>query len=222
MELPLSCFDFRLPGRTEMTKGYVKNPQLEKMNEMSKPEAKVIEFINSRGTVVELLPLPPYMVQMAIDSVDRPQVPTYKIQTEGADEEHPYDEVSIADPKTPAEDQEAWLDYLDELSLAETRSSEILVNLILSESVNIPFDQETETSWVKKMKMIGMRVPEDHEERLLMYKKQYVVGNSNDIAELTQKVMSLTLVSKEEVDLAKKSFQDPDESNPQKREGKAS
>jgi hypothetical protein len=94
--------------------------------------------------------------------------------------------------------------------------------LIISESVSIDFTPEIEEAWVKKMNMIKIRIPEDHEERLLMYKKQFVLRDTEDIENLTTTVMSLTLVSKKEIDAAKKSFQNPDESNPSEGEGKKS
>jgi hypothetical protein len=189
---------------------------------MAKPEPKEIEFINSAGTKIILSALPPYLIQMAIESVDRPTIPTYKIETEGVEEEHPYDEKSIIDPRTPAKDQQDWMQYLEDFALAESQSSEILVNVIISEGVSIPFSPEVEESWVKKMNLLKIRIPEDHEERLLMYKKQYVIRSTEDIENLTTTVMSLTLVSKKEIDAAKKSFQNPDESNPSEGEGKES
>ena len=81
------------------------------------------------------------------------------------------------------------------------------MNIILIEGVELPIQDEDK--WVKRQKLMGITVPDDEEERSLMYKKQNVIGNTQDIELVTRKVMELTGVSREEVDLVKKSFQNP-------------
>lgn len=181
------------------------NARIKDLNETLRSEPGSIEFTNSRGVKIQLVALSPYLVQMATESVERPEVPSYEITTaDGIVEVHKYDEKSINDPKTPEADKLKWKEFEELNRKADLDSSEILLNLILIEGVKLEIDDEER--WLKRQKLMGIKVPEDPEERLLMYKKQYVIGNMSDIEKITKTVMELTGVSREEIDKVKKSF----------------
>ena len=229
MELPASYHRFQTPGRNvEMGKTNApgKNPELAKLQEINrvvKSELQEKDFVNSRGLKVKLLSLPPYLIQMATASFEKPDPPTYTIQTaEGTEEVHSYDETSIVDPLTPDEDRKKWEDFQKELAEIEARSSEVLLNVILLEGVQLDFSSEIENSWVHRMGLMKISVPDDHDERLLMYKKMTVIGNTEDIQNITNEVMRLTVVSREEIDTIKDSFQDSVESGSSSESGKDS
>jgi hypothetical protein len=188
-----------------MSKGY-KDSNLNKLSNALRSEVKEVEFVNSRGLKLKLHALSPYLVQMATESVEKPSVPTYTITTaDGSEETHFHDEESIA--QSSDEEKKKWETYKKGIQEAEAKASEILLNIILIEGVELPIQDEDK--WVKRQKLMGITVPDDEEERSLMYKKQNVIGNTQDIELVTRKVMELTGVSREEVDLVKKSFQNP-------------
>lgn len=181
------------------------NDDLKKLTETLRSEQKQVLFTNSRGLTVTLKALSPYLVQMATESIDRPTVPTYVVVTaDGTEETHFHDEESIA--QSSEEEKKKWTQYKDLLRASELKASEILLNVILMEGVQLEF--EDEESWTKRQKIMGIPVSEEHEERLLAYKKQQVIGDTEDVENIIKTVMRLTGVSRDEVDLVEKSFPD--------------
>lgn len=205
-----------------MAKGY-NDKKLNQVMEMvnPSPEKKEVEFTNSRGIKVTLRAMSPFIVQLATESIERPEIPTYVTEIEGGGSETVFhDEKSILDPKTSEEDKQAWAEYQIALREADRKSSEIMMNVILIESVDVAIDDIPR--WIHKQKMMGITVPENEDERLLLYKKEYVIACPADMEEITKIVMTLTGVSREEIDIAKKSFQGPVEPDPQEGDGKVS
>jgi hypothetical protein len=199
-----------------MAKNFIRDPQVEKLKDIIHSEKREINFVTSRGLTVKLLAISPYMLELAASSSDFPKTPTYTVIIAGGGEEtHDYDEISITDPKTPIADQERWLEFLDEVDVANRKASETLLNIILLESVQLDVSEKELTSWRKKSKMMGIVLPEDEEEQLLVYKKMYVTGNEDDITGITTAVLNLSTVSRKEIDLAKKSFPSSVESGAQ-------
>lgn len=195
--------------------------KIKKISKLSKPKEEVKEFINSRGFKSKLHPIPPYLLQIVTESIEHPVPPKYVVETaDGTQEEVYHDETSILDPKTSKEEKDQWEKFLKESVEADQASSNAMLNLILLESVEVPFSQIEKEAWIKKLKLIGISPPEDPEEQLLMYKKMTVLSDTDDIQNIITKVLELTMVSREEVESVKDSFQDSVESGTSTKSGK--
>lgn len=191
-----------------MAKNY-KDKNLSKIMSVTKPKDESRVYINSRGISMEILPLPPYLIQMASTSVTKPNPPTYTVKLEGGGEEtHIHDEESIA--QSSDEEKLAWEKYKQELREVEIKSTELLINVILVEAVKVEIPNRD--AWIKRQKLMGFPIPEDEEELMLMFKKTQVLGNEQDITEITRRAISLGGITEEELETVKNSFQDKVES----------
>jgi hypothetical protein len=170
-------------------------------------ELKVIEFTNSRGITMDLMGLPPYLIQMATESIKRPIPPTYTVKrADGGEDEFPHSQETIDDPKTSKKEKEKWSSYLAEMKMADAQASEVLLNVILVEGIKLHTEPDEMVNWEKRMKMMKISIPEDDMEKELVYKKEYAFSTQDDVEILMTKVLELTGVSRSEVDLAKSSF----------------
>jgi len=171
-------------------------------------------FVNSRGMKIKLRPLPPYLVQIATESIVRPEIPTYSIKTESGDiETHQHDEKSIS--QSNDEEKLKWAEYIEETKKVNVKISTLMIDIVLMEGIDAQI--ENEQRWIKRQQLMGITVPEDPEEKLLMYKKTCIISTPEDIAEITRKVMSLTGVSTEDIEKLKDSF--PSDTESQSSEG---
>jgi len=162
-------------------------------------------FVNSRGISMTLRAIPPYLAQMANEAISRPKPPTYAIELEGGGtEEHVHDETSIA--QSSDAEKIKWAEYQDALLESIRTSTESLLNIILIEGVELEIDDMPR--WLKKMELMHIPVSDDPEERLLAYKKAYVLGSKEDINDVTSRVMAMTGLSREDVNNVKQSFPD--------------
>lgn len=185
-----------------------KNKVIELRNQLKETET-TRKFKTSRGLEIVLRQIPPYLIQMATQTVEIPEVPTYEVELLGGGKEvHKHDETSIA--QSSDEEKQIWKNYKIKVGLAEAKASEILLNMILMEGVII--DLPDPDSFIRHMKVMGITVPEDSEERLLMYKKAYVIGNTSDAQEIIRQVLELTNVSGDLLKQVEDSFPDSVES----------
>jgi hypothetical protein len=166
-------------------------------------------YITSRGIEIKLRPIPPYLIQMTSSSFEMPEPPTYTVQTEGGGiEVHKHDEASIA--QSSPEEQATWIEYTEKVNAAASKASEQLMTIVLIDGVDVEIPDENR--WLKKMSLMGITVPEDPEDRLLMYKKTELLGNPDDMAKIMELVLGLTGVNREDLNKIKNSFQDRMES----------
>ena len=162
------------------------------------------EFTNSAGTVFKIQGLPPLLMPQLAAGIEQPKKPTYEVITASGDVEiHEHDPKSLSTPEELA----AWQEYIADLRKVEQELSERLLNCILIEGVSIPEDVDM-VRWIKRQKLMGLEVPDDEEERLLMYKRSLVIRSSEDLPKLINAVMSLTGINQEEIEKAKSSFPD--------------
>lgn len=174
-------------------------------------EADTQEYETSSGVVVTLKAMPPLLVTRMASEVGFPDKPTYEITTAAGDveiHEHEVDEAKGITTLESDEDKKAWDDYVKETEEAENRLTMMTLKAVLLEGVLIEPDDEQITRWASKQKIIGLTVPEDSEERLMMFKETEVVGNKEDMEFILNKVMELTGVSEEQLEKARASFQD--------------
>ena len=193
-----------------MSKNYADKNVNKVLSQSPQNNSSEKEFVNSRGLKVTLLPLPPYLIEMATSVVKAPPVPTYDIVLEGGGiETHTHDAESIE--QSSDEEKLKWTQYLIEKKKANAASVDVLMKVILIEGVRVEIPDRD--NWIKRQKLMGLPVPEDEEELMLMFKKTQVVGNDKDIEYITQYVMQMSNVAEEDIKVVKDSFQDNVESN---------
>ena len=118
-------------------------------------------------------------------------------------------------------DKEVWAKYQLAYENAEEELTAKMLNAILIEGVFVEEITSAER-WIKRQQLMGIPVSDDEEERLLHYKQSEIARSSSDIEFIMDKVMELTGVNPEDLALARSSFQDPVEPEPQAGEGEGS
>lgn len=192
-----------------MAKGY-SNKNLERVMEMVKPEPEQArKFITSRGIEVILHPVPPYLVQMATQSIQLPEVPTYEAKLEGGGVEvHKHDEVSIS--QSSDEEKEKWAEYKYSMIKANSEASDVILNVILLEGVEVDIPDIERLK--RRMKLMNIQVPDDEDEQTLFYRKAYVIGSQRDAELIIKNVLELTQVTGEMLQTVEGSFRNTVES----------
>lgn len=194
-----------------MSKRY-KDPNVAKVMAMAE-ENQILEkpWINSRGDSMILRAIPPMLIQMATESISLPVVPTYTIELEGGGTEtHMHDEESIE--QSGPEEKKKWEDYKKELVISNTKATEVLLNVILLEGVVLTFADPARLE--KRLTMMGVKLPEDPDEKEFMLKKAYAISSGNDAGMIMNTVMELTGIKREDIDNLKNSFPGDVESKP--------
>jgi hypothetical protein len=167
-------------------------------------ESHVGEFVNSAGVTFKIIGLPPLAIPNLQQGVIMPKKPQYSTTTVAGDVEYyDHDESTLV----TNEDKVAWAKYLEDSKTAQDELTNRMINCILIEGVLID-DNIDLSRWESKQRLMGMKIPEDIEEKLLQYKKTAVIRSSEDIKVLMNEVMALTGVSAEAIEEAKKSFPD--------------
>lgn len=170
------------------------------------------EYTTSSGLKVTLTGLPPLVPQRIDSSIDHPSKPTYEVTTASGDIEiFEHDEDTLESD----EEKQAWSDYLEAVSVAETELTEKLLYAVLLECVKLPEDVEEEFgSWKTKQRLMGIQVTEDEYENKFYFMQTEVFHDQDDIGEILTIVMSLTGVSVEDLAEARDSFPSEVESEP--------
>lgn len=191
-----------------MSKGY-KNPNLSSVVEAAQDRPDSVEWTTSRGIKVTLKPIPPFLVQMAAQSIEKPVIPTYEVSTVGGGVEvHTHDEDSIA--QSSSEEKLMWAEYKEAMMVADQKATDVVLDIILLEGIDVSI--EDEEAFVKRMRVFGLTISEDPTERSLQMRKAYLIGCKEDADSITSIVMSLTGVTIKDLSAARQSFPDQVES----------
>ncbi len=171
-------------------------------------------YTASSGLEVILTGLPPLAPQRIDASIEYPSKPTYEVTTASGDIEiYEHDKESL----TTDEDKEAWADYLEAYSDAETELTEKLLYAVLLDCVELQEFKSEFIRWKQNQKLMGISIAEgeeDNEESLeeadrenrFHFMQTEVFHDSDDIGEILTIVMSLTGVSVEDLAEARDSF----------------
>lgn len=161
-------------------------------------------FVNSAGDEFEIVGLSPLMLPSLAEGVAVPKKPTYTVETVGGDvETHEHDETTLQ----TEEDHKAWNAYKMHSRLYERELTDRILACVLLEGVVLPEDLDV-SRWEKRQRMMGITVPQDEEEKMLLYKRSQVIKSTSDIEALIVAVMGLTGVDQGAIDLARQSFPD--------------
>lgn len=177
-------------------------------------------FVNSKGFKVVLHGIPPLEVPLLYNSVRQPDIPTYTIETAGGGSEthkHEVDPSKGINTLVTDEDKENWARYLDEKQQVDNELADRIATAALIDGIDIDQDalKAEYPRWEKRMLMKGLKVPEDAEEKELLFKRTFVIASTTDLKNLVSDVMELTGVSQELIDSTKASFPDSVESGAQ-------
>ncbi len=165
---------------------------------------KIGEFTNSAGVTFRICGLPPLAIPSLQDGLVMPEKPKYVITTVSGDKEtYDHDETTLQTD----EDKLAWAKYLEQEKSFQAELTNRMLACVLIEGVIID-DTIDLTRWESKQRLMGMKVPDDIEAKLLQYKRSVVIRSADDMKNLMNAVMALTGVSQEAIEKAKKSFQD--------------
>lgn len=166
---------------------------------------QTFQYTTSKGIKVTLYGMPPLLPNQIQNSVKRPEIPTYTVQTAGGGVEvweHSKDTISTD------EERAEWEAYETGIEKADNLVTERLLRAILLECVEVDEFAERFDVWKAKQKMIGIDLPEDEEEQILLFKEVEIFRSADAITYVMEKVMQLTGVSREEIDDVKSSFPD--------------
>lgn len=158
-------------------------------------------YVTSTGISVKCKGIPQLLLDKIQASVEKPEPPKYKITAAGGDE--------IWEPHTPdtletEEDKKLYANYLSQLSAAETIINERMFKAVAMKGVEVELPEDT--SWIDMQRFLGVIIPDDPLELKFLYVQTEVIGNTDDMMEITQLVMQETGVSEEALVEARKSF----------------
>ena len=171
--------------------------------------SKTREYISSKGAKATLHGVPPLEIPAIYDMVEYPEIPTYSVETaSGEIQKFPHDETTLV----TEEDKTAWEFYKTQMDLADNTLTDMMLNEILIEGVEIDLSDPMIEVWKRKQHLKKLPVPEDPDELALSYKKGMIACSGDDITALMDSVMELTGVDRSRLDAAKASFQSSMES----------
>ena len=175
-------------------------------------------YTASSGLKVILTGLPPLAPQRIDASIEYPSKPTYEVTTASGDvESYEHDKESLAAEGTTDEEKQAWADYLEAYSDAETELTEKLLYAVLLDCVELQDFESEFAHWKINQRLMGISIAEGEEddeesleeanrENIFYFMQTQVFHDSDDIGEILTSVMSLTGVSVEDLAEARDSF----------------
>lgn len=167
-------------------------------------------FITDKGLEIHLKEKPDLVfIQQAISSVDYPPRPTYTVKVGSREREYPLDEVVIAQTEDPAEKkrlQRAWSNYLTDANEAGMEQTKRATGAMFYEGT-VAQEDFYDPKWERRMKISGWPIPEDPEERWVVYLQTSL--SEPEIKRLSAKVvMRSGGVSEEKIAAAVEMFRD--------------
>lgn len=168
-----------------------------------KQAARPNTFVLSSGIEVELLPIDYIEINDIVESVQIPEKPTYETRTSrGRVEHHPLDDKVV---EQSPEYKEVWQQWKVDYSNALREQSKRSTRAIFLDGTVVPEDWY-DAKWERRMKLIGYKLPDDPEERWLLYLETGI--NKTEAAELVIAIMRLTTLPEEVIQAAEDTFRD--------------
>lgn len=148
-------------------------------------------FTTSRGKVVTFLPIATLLDKIRA-SHPMPKPPTYKVETKlGGVEIHEHNETTLETD----EEKTAWANFQMQLAEAQAELNRALTRAILMRG--LVFEYPSNYDWIKEQEFLGIKVPEDANERRLHYAETEVMGSVDDYEGVTLGVMGASGVSED-------------------------
>lgn len=160
-------------------------------------------FTLQDGTVVELKDIDAIFLQAVMGMVEYPERPKYDVTlASGRVVQYPMDE-KVAE-ETP-ELKPIWSQYIFDQAKAAGDEMRLMTGTVILDGTKMPENWKDER-WERRMRIIGAQLPEDIEERWVLYLRTKI--SQSDIISLTGKIMRRTGVPEEYIDAAEASFRD--------------
>ena len=167
-----------------------------KKTEEKHPAVEVAHVINEKekgdGTVelstgykAKLVPVSASLIDQVTSRIKDPDPPMWMNESKGREEPNP------ADPK-----------YLRELEDAGRRRGLAAMDALIMFGVELEEPIPEDTTWIKKLKLLGIDVDTDDPFEIEFYFKKYIAVSAEDISMVTQR----SGMSAEEVAEAERSF----------------
>lgn len=161
------------------------------------------ELVLEDGLVIKLRNIDPIFVQTVINSVEFPKKPTYEVKlASGRIEHYPMD--ALVAEQSP-ELEPIWTLYKLEQARAETEQMKRMTRALILDGTIIP-DQWDDPRWERRMKIVGIELPDDPEERWVMYVESKM--KTEETVALTNKIMRRTGVPEEYLTATEDTFRD--------------
>lgn len=161
-------------------------------------------FVTKNGLKINLRKIDLWYVQHVSNSIEMPEVPTYKVQVgfKGREEEYPLD-AEVA--KELPEYGPIWRKYIRDRNDALSRQSELVMRAMFhlgTEQPNNWYDPE----WERQQRIIGIKLPSEQDELWLEY--LISILDQEEKEELLNAITKLSGVSEEMIREAEESFLD--------------
>ncbi len=174
---------------------------------VTKEEEEVLDnlFITERGMTIECKRIDPVFLQAVISSVTMPEVPTYeaKVGFSGRTETHRMDALSAEQTDGG---EETWRKYIEELTAATNAQTEVSLKALFLDGTVRPEADFIDREWERRMNIIGVKLLEDPDALWVQYLSMSLT--TDDIINLSTKIMRMTGVAEEVIQEAEDSFRD--------------
>lgn len=158
---------------------------------------------SSGGIEIRLQAIDPLFVQTVARSVKIPDVPTYDTKTyTGRIETHAFD--AKAAEQTPG-GMEIWNRYQTELAESTSEQNDRVLQAVFLDGTVRP-DNWTDAKWFKRMKIIGVDLPEDEDELWVLYLRTSL--SQEDVVSLSSSIIRLAGVPEEMIEAAEEIFRE--------------
>lgn len=143
-------------------------------------------------------------IQSVISSVEFPEAPTYEVKMglSGRVQQYPLDAKVV---KQSPEYKPVWNAYLTKLNEAQRIQASLGLRVTFLEGTEPPEEEWYDEKWEKHMRLIGMKIPTDPEERWLFYLTNGGLTADQTI-EITGDIVRLAGIPEEYIQQAENSF----------------
>lgn len=158
---------------------------------------------SSSGMEVRLQAIDPLFIQTVARSVKIPDVPMYETKTyTGRIEMHAYD--AKAAEQTPG-GMEIWTKYQTELAEATSEQNDRVLQAVFLDGTVRPENWQ-DAKWFKRMKIIGMDLPDDEDELWVLYLRTSL--SQEDVVSLSSAIIRMAGVPEEMIEAAEEIFRE--------------
>lgn len=160
-------------------------------------------FRTKSGMEIRLRPIDLLFIQTVSRSVTMPEVPTYETKTHsGRIEMHKYD--AKAAEQTPG-GMEIWNAYQAELAEATSLQNDRVMQALFLDGTVRP-ESWADPQWFKRMKIVGMAMPEDEDELWVLYLRTKL--SQEDVMALSSAIIRLAGVPEDMIEAAEEIFRE--------------
>jgi len=175
----------------------------EKAQEQEQEEREPIFHTTRMGHTIEILPIPPFLMDKINASIKYPEIPTYEAKTAAGEIEiFPHDETTLESD----EDRKAWAAYQSALTAASEAENDIMMRTMMLKGIDVKLSGDAFENWKDEQEYLGLEIPTNKSALKVYYIETEILGNNQDIADIMTKIVEASGVSQEVVANAKEKF----------------